>query len=41
MEITEGLALFRMFWMLVGFPVLIAGNIAVSYLAWEALKGSE
>ena len=38
MEVTDGIALYRMFWTLVGFPVLIICNIAMSYLAWAALK---
>lgn len=38
MEITEGLALYRMFWAIVGFPVLITSNVVIAYLAWQVLE---
>ena len=41
MEMTEGLALYRLFWALVGFPVLIGINGVAAYMAWMALAQGE
>lgn len=38
MEPNEALALMRMFWILVGFPVLIVSNVALSVIAWDVLR---
>ena len=37
MSEQEGIALFTMFWILVGFPVLIIGNVAIAYQSWMIL----
>lgn len=38
MSIVEGLIMYRLFWALVGFPVLIIGNLAMAYIAWKLLE---
>lgn len=41
MSEQEALALYRMFWALVGFPCLFGINIAAIYFAWEYISDSE